>query len=98
MIHATDTPEFALAKVWKQLARIQKIARIPRMPCTCPRHIFVRLGLWQESISSNIGRGSIPLPKQRRSTARVRITNFTPSIYELFLPAKRARIEKPEKW
>jgi hypothetical protein len=53
LIHATDTPEFASQGL--QAARAYaKIAPDSSHALHMPSHIFVRLGLWQESISSNI--------------------------------------------
>jgi hypothetical protein len=53
LIHATDTPEFA--SVGLEAARAYaKIAPDSSHALHMPSHIFVRLGLWQESISSNI--------------------------------------------
>jgi tetratricopeptide (TPR) repeat protein len=53
LIHATDTPEFASAGL--EAARTYaKIAPDSSHALHMPSHIFVRLGLWQESISSNI--------------------------------------------
>ena len=53
MIHATDTSEFAPQGL--QAARVySKIAPDSSHALHMPSHIFVRLGLWQESISSNI--------------------------------------------
>jgi tetratricopeptide (TPR) repeat protein len=53
MIHATDTPEFAPQGL--EAARAySKIAPDSSHALHMPSHIFVRLGLWQESITSNI--------------------------------------------
>ena len=53
LIHATDTPEFAPQGL--EAARAySKIAPDSSHALHMPSHIFVRLGLWQESISSNI--------------------------------------------
>jgi tetratricopeptide (TPR) repeat protein len=53
LIHATDTPE--LAPQGLEAARAySKIAPDSSHALHMPSHIFVRLGLWQESISSNI--------------------------------------------
>ncbi len=53
LIHATDTPEFAPHGL--EAARTySKIAPDSSHALHMPSHIFVRLGLWQESISSNI--------------------------------------------
>jgi tetratricopeptide (TPR) repeat protein len=53
LIHATDTPEFA--PMGLEAARdYAKIAPDSSHALHMPSHIFVRLGLWQESISSNI--------------------------------------------
>src|SRR6202048_1254178 len=53
LIHATDTPEFASAGL--EAARAYaKIAPDSSHALHMPSHIFARLGLWQESISSNI--------------------------------------------
>jgi tetratricopeptide (TPR) repeat protein len=53
MIHATDTSQFASQGL--QAARAySKIAPDSSHALHMPSHIFVRLGLWQESISSNI--------------------------------------------
>ena len=53
LIHATDTPELAP----QGLAAARRYARIApdsSHALHMPSHIFVRLGLWQESIDSNI--------------------------------------------
>jgi hypothetical protein len=53
LIHATDTAEFA--PQGRTAARAySKIAPDSSHALHMPSHIFVRLGLWQESISSNI--------------------------------------------
>jgi tetratricopeptide (TPR) repeat protein len=53
LIHATDTPEFAPQGL--EAARAySKIAPDSSHALHMPSHIFVRLGLWQESIASNI--------------------------------------------
>jgi tetratricopeptide (TPR) repeat protein len=53
LIHATDTPEFAPQGL--EAARAySRIAPDSSHALHMPSHIFVRLGLWQESISSNI--------------------------------------------
>jgi len=53
LIHATDTSEFAPQGL--QAARAYaKIAPDSSHALHMPSHIFVRLGLWQESISSNL--------------------------------------------
>jgi tetratricopeptide (TPR) repeat protein len=53
LIHATDTPDFAPQGL--EAARAySKIAPDSSHALHMPSHIFVRLGLWQESISSNI--------------------------------------------
>jgi tetratricopeptide (TPR) repeat protein len=53
LIHATDTSEFAPQGL--EAARAySKIAPDSSHALHMPSHIFVRLGLWQESISSNI--------------------------------------------
>jgi tetratricopeptide repeat protein len=53
LIHATDTPE--LASVGLDAARsYAKIAPDSSHALHMPSHIFVRLGLWDESIQSNI--------------------------------------------
>lgn len=53
LIHATDTPEFA-AQGLEAARAYSKIAPDSSHALHMPSHIFVRLGLWQESISSNI--------------------------------------------
>src|SRR5713226_211045 len=53
LIHATDTAEFAAQGLEAALA-YSKIAPDSSHALHMPSHIFVRLGLWQESISSNI--------------------------------------------
>jgi len=53
MIHATDTSEFA-AQGLDAARAYSKIAPDSSHALHMPSHIFVRLGLWQESISSNI--------------------------------------------
>ena len=53
LIHATDTTEFGPQGL--EAARVySKIAPDSSHALHMPSHIFVRLGLWQESISSNI--------------------------------------------
>jgi tetratricopeptide (TPR) repeat protein len=53
MIHATDRPEFA-AQGLEAARRYAAIAPDSAHALHMPSHIFVRLGLWQDSISSNI--------------------------------------------
>jgi hypothetical protein len=53
LIHATDTSEFA-AQGLEAARAYSKIAPDSSHALHMPSHIFVRLGLWQESISSNI--------------------------------------------
>jgi hypothetical protein len=53
LIHATDTSEFASQGLAAARA-YSKIAPDSSHALHMPSHIFVRLGLWQESISSNI--------------------------------------------
>jgi hypothetical protein len=53
LIHATDTPEFA-SQGLEAARAYSKIAPDSSHALHMPSHIFVRLGLWQESISSNI--------------------------------------------
>jgi hypothetical protein len=53
LIHATDTSEFAPQGLTAARA-YSKIAPDSSHALHMPSHIFVRLGLWQESISSNI--------------------------------------------
>ncbi len=53
MIHATDRPEFA-AQGLDAARRYAAIAPDSSHALHMPSHIFVRLGLWQESITSNI--------------------------------------------
>jgi len=53
LIHATDTAEFAPQGLDAARA-YSKIAPDSSHALHMPSHIFVRLGLWQESISSNI--------------------------------------------
>ena len=53
LIHATDTPEFA-AQGLEAARAYSKIAPDSSHALHMPSHIFVRLGLWQESIASNI--------------------------------------------
>ena len=53
LIHATDTPEFA-AQGLEAARAYSKIAPDSSHALHMPSHIFVRLGLWQESISSNV--------------------------------------------
>jgi tetratricopeptide (TPR) repeat protein len=53
LIHATDTPEFAPQGLAAARA-YSKIAPDSSHALHMPSHIFVRLGLWQESIASNI--------------------------------------------
>jgi tetratricopeptide (TPR) repeat protein len=53
LIHAADTPELA-AQGLEAARAYSKIAPDSSHALHMPSHIFVRLGLWQESISSNI--------------------------------------------
>src|SRR2546421_1036134 len=53
MIHATDRPELA-AKGLDAARRYAAIAPDSAHALHMPSHIFVRLGLWQDSINSNI--------------------------------------------
>src|SRR6266436_3815947 len=53
MIHATDRPEFA-AQGLDAARRYAAIAPDSAHALHMPSHIFVRLGLWQDSIASNI--------------------------------------------
>jgi tetratricopeptide (TPR) repeat protein len=53
LIHATDTPELAPLGL-EAARRYAKIAPDSAHAIHMPSHIFVRLGLWQESIASNI--------------------------------------------
>jgi len=53
LIHATDTPRFAPQGL-EAARRYAKIAPDSSHALHMPSHIFVRLGLWQESIASNI--------------------------------------------
>jgi hypothetical protein len=53
MIHACDRPEFA-AQGLEAARRYAAIAPDSAHALHMPSHIFVRLGLWQESITSNI--------------------------------------------
>jgi hypothetical protein len=53
MIHATDRPEFA-AQGLEAARRYAAIAPDSAHALHMPSHIFVRLGLWQDSINSNI--------------------------------------------
>lgn len=57
MIHATDTSEFAPQGLAAARA-YSKIAPDSSHALHMPSHIFVRLGLWQESIASNIAAAS----------------------------------------
>src|SRR6266481_6423277 len=53
LIHATDTAEFA-SRGLEAARAYSKIAPDSSHALHMPSHIFVRLGFWQESISSNI--------------------------------------------
>jgi hypothetical protein len=53
LIHATDKPEFA-AQGLEAARRYAAIAPDSAHALHMPSHIFVRLGLWQDSITSNI--------------------------------------------
>lgn len=53
LIHATDTPQFAPQGL-EAARRYARIAPDSSHAIHMPSHIFVRLGLWQESIASNI--------------------------------------------
>jgi hypothetical protein len=53
LIHATDRPEFA-AQGLEAARRYAAIAPDSSHALHMPSHIFVRLGLWQDSIASNL--------------------------------------------
>jgi len=53
LIHATDRPEFA-AQGLAAARRYSTIAPDSAHAIHMPSHIFIRLGLWQDSIASNI--------------------------------------------
>ncbi|HEV2314081.1 MAG TPA: hypothetical protein VGR94_02145 [Candidatus Acidoferrales bacterium] len=53
LIHATDTPELAPQGL-EAARRYAKIAPDSSHALHMPSHIFVRLGLWQEAIQSNL--------------------------------------------
>jgi len=53
MIHATDRPEFA-AQGLEAARRYAAIAPDSSHALHMPSHIFVRLGLWEDSVTSNI--------------------------------------------
>ena len=53
LIHATDTPELAMQGL-EAARNYAKIAPDSSHALHMPSHIFTRLGLWQESISSNL--------------------------------------------
>src|SRR6266513_5799176 len=53
LIHATDRPEFA-AQGLEAARRYAAIAPDSAHALHMPSHIFVRLGLWQDSIASNV--------------------------------------------
>ncbi|HET8887283.1 MAG TPA: hypothetical protein VFQ41_00165 [Candidatus Angelobacter sp.] len=53
LIHAADTPELA-PKGLKAARNYARIAPASSHALHMPSHIFVRLGLWQESIDSNL--------------------------------------------
>jgi tetratricopeptide (TPR) repeat protein len=53
LIHATDRPEFA-SQGLEAARAYAKIAPDSSHALHMPSHIFVRLGLWQESIASNV--------------------------------------------
>jgi tetratricopeptide (TPR) repeat protein len=53
LIHATDRPEFA-AQGLEAARRYAAIAPDSSHALHMPSHIFVRLGLWQDSITSNL--------------------------------------------
>jgi hypothetical protein len=53
LIHAADTPELA-SQGLDAARRYAKIAPASSHALHMPAHIFVRLGLWQESIDSNL--------------------------------------------
>jgi hypothetical protein len=53
LIHATDRPEFA-AQGLEAARRYAAIAPDSAHALHMPSHIFVRLGLWQDSIASNL--------------------------------------------
>src|SRR5256884_5621072 len=60
LIHATDRPELA-AGGFEAARRYAAIAPDSAHALHMPSHIFVRLGLWQDSITSNIDRKSTRL-------------------------------------
>ncbi len=53
LIHATDTPELA-SQGLEAARRYAKVAPASSHALHMPAHIFVRLGLWQESVDSNL--------------------------------------------
>jgi hypothetical protein len=53
LIHAADTPELA-PKALEAARRYAQIAPDSSHALHMPSHIFVRLGLWQESVASNL--------------------------------------------
>jgi tetratricopeptide (TPR) repeat protein len=53
IIHAADTPELALQGL-EAARRYAKISPDSSHALHMPAHIFVRLGLWQESVDSNL--------------------------------------------
>ncbi|HLJ41232.1 MAG TPA: hypothetical protein VKT50_07070, partial [Candidatus Acidoferrales bacterium] len=53
LIHAADTPELA-SQGLEAARRYAKIAPDSSHALHMPSHIFVRLGLWQEAIQSNL--------------------------------------------
>ena len=53
LIHAADTPQFAPLGL-EAARRYAKIAPASAHALHMPSHIFTRLGLWQESIASNL--------------------------------------------
>src|SRR5579871_1097148 len=57
MIHATDTPQLA-AQGLDAARAYAKIAPASSHALHMPSHIFVRLGLWQECINSNLAAAS----------------------------------------
>jgi tetratricopeptide (TPR) repeat protein len=69
LIHATDTPEFA-AQGLEAARAYSKIAPDSSHALHMPSHIFVRLGLWQESISSNLAAASSAAKATQEHRAR----------------------------
>jgi hypothetical protein len=88
LIHATDKPGLAE----QGLAAARRYAAIaPDSPHALhmPSHIFVPLGLWQDSINSNIAANASAARAAEMPTAESHYQTHAIGFFELFLFAER---------